>query len=235
MLDRLFSIEDLAARLGAVPYFRGLNLEELTAIIAAGIVRRVGKGQMIFVEDEPQSGMYVLLSGEVQICKLSLSGQVSILRVLEPVVMFNEVAALDGGNNPVTAIALSDCLLWTLSSADLEKLILRYPHIGLGMLHVMAARNRYLVGAFSDLSFRTVLARSAKLLLEISEDGRKPIERRKHPNHQLAARIATVPEAFSRTLKTFRTEGLITASSKQITLIDPRRLRSIAEIGSMFE
>lgn len=235
MLDQASVIQELAARLGTVEHFRGLAQGELTDIICSGAIRRVEKDQVIFAEQGQLSGLYVLLSGEVQICKLSRSGQLSILRVLEPVVMFNEVAAVDGGSNPVTAIALSDCVLWQLAPEKLEALVLRHPQIGWGILRVMAARNRHLVEVLSDLSFRTVLARSAKLLLEVSGGGEKPIDRRKHPNHQLAARISTVPEAFSRTLKTFRSEDLIDASARQIVLKDPRRMSMIAETEGFCE
>lgn len=219
----------LAERLGAVEHFRGLSHDELYHIISTGVLCSAHKDQVIFVEGQPQSGMYVLLSGQVQLCKLGPQGQLSILNVYEPVIMFNEVAALDRAPNAVTAIALADCLLWKVSPENLEAIILRYPRVGMGMLRVLAARNRQLVYAFEDLSFRTVLARCAKLLLEISADGSQPIDRRRHPNHQLAARIATGPEPFSRCLKAFKCAGAISTSGKHILVLDPGHLREIAE------
>lgn len=233
MLPSDVNLNELAARLGSVEHFQGLTLEELQGIVRAGVIRRAAAGQTIFVQDDSPVGMYVLISGQVQICKLSPGGKISILTIVNPVTMFNEVAALDGGPNPVTAIANGDCLLWQLDPAGLSALILRFPRIALGMLHVLAARNRHLIDTFEDLSFRSVMARSAKLLLEISADGRQPIDRRRHPNHQLASRVATAPEAFSRTLKLLKTSGDISATPGQIVVLNPTRLRCLAELDPL--
>ena len=54
------------------------------------------------------AGMFVLLAGQVHLRKLGPQGQESILAVIEPVIMFNEVAVLDGGPNLTTAVAAQD-------------------------------------------------------------------------------------------------------------------------------
>jgi CRP-like cAMP-binding protein len=185
----------------------------------------------VFLENEPSEGLFVLLEGRMQLCKLSPAGQISILAVYEPVRMLNEVSALDQGPNPLTVIALEDSLVWNMSPHGLEALLLRYPVVSLGRLRMLANRNRRLVARFEDLSFRSVLARAAKLLLELSAEGQRAIDRRKHPNYQLAARIATVPEAFSRSLKVFRQAGAIHCSPQQIYIRDGLHLRQVAQVG----
>ena len=172
--------------------------------------------------------MYVLLNGQVQLCKISLQGQVSILSVINPVIMFNEVSALDNGPNPVTAIANQDSVIWHITSEKLQDLILQYPRIGLGLMRVLAKRNRKLVSLFQDLSFRPLLARTAKLLLEISDQGEMKINRKENPNYHLAARLSTGPEAFSRCLKTFQEQSMIQSDTHKIEILDPAGLRRIA-------
>ena len=164
-------------------------------------------------------------------CKLSADGQIAILAVFDPVIMFNEVPALDGGLAPATVLATEPSVVWTIPPAYLEKMIRAHPAIGLGLLRVLANRNRRLVGQFEDLSFRSVLARTAKLLLELSEGGAKMIDRRKFPNHQLAARIATIPEAFSRSLRVFRDSGALLCSYKSIQVVEKDHLYRVAQLG----
>lgn len=225
----------LAAMLGKVKHFQDLTPTELETIIRSGIIQRYAASEEVFAEGSPCAGLLVLLSGRVQICKHSTQGQVAILSIFDPVIMFNEVAALDHGANPATAIALEDTLVWRIDSASLEALVLRHPRVGLGMLRVLAGRNRVLVEQFHDLSFHSVLVRTAKLLVELSNDGAVPIDRRKCPNHQLAARIATVPEAFSRSLKVFKNAGDINCSGKLIFVLNPQRLREVAQDGEYDE
>ena len=224
----MYSISDLATRLGSVRHFSHLSYIELEQIVLLGQVQSYQTGEILFHEDDPGAGLFVLFTGQVQLCKLSPQGQNAILAIFDPVIMFNEVAALDCGPNPATALALGEVTVWRLAAEHLEALILRHPQVGMGLLRVMAGRNRYLVGQFEDLSFRSVLARAAKLLVELSEQGTRIIDRHKHPNHQLASRIATVPEAFSRSLKVFKTNGDIVCTGSTIKVVRPEQLKIIA-------
>lgn len=227
----MHSISQLAQRLSGVKHFQHIPPDELLNIIQLGHTQSFQAGEMVFQENTPGDGLYVLLSGQIQLCKLSRQGQNAILSIFEPVIMFNEVAALDRGPNPVTAIASEESVVWRLSADQLEQLVLRYPRIGLGLLQVLAARNRHLVAQYEDISFRTVMARTAKLLLELSANGTKAIDRRKHPVHQMAARIATVPEVFSRFLKVMRSNQDIRCSAATIEVIQPAHLQKIADIA----
>jgi CRP/FNR family transcriptional regulator, cyclic AMP receptor protein len=220
----------LAHMLRRVEHFRELSLAEIETIIASGSVREYPEGSVLFHEDDPCAGLFVLLQGQVQLQKLGPDGKVAILRVLEPVIMFNEVAALDGGPNTTTAIAIRITSTWQIHSAGLQEIILQHPQLGLGMIKVLAAHNRYLVSQYQDLTMRPVLARCAKLIYELSDSGQKPILRRQHPNHQMAARVATVPELFSRSIKNLKETGAIHLTAQTIEVVDVARLAEIARI-----
>ena len=114
---------NLAKRLQRVEHFNNISLEEVERIILAGTIKSFAKNQVIFSEEEPSSGMYVLLNGQVQLCKISLQGQISILSVINPVIMFNEVFALDNGPNPITAVADQDSLIWHPGNRLFRKLL----------------------------------------------------------------------------------------------------------------
>jgi CRP-like cAMP-binding protein len=218
--------------LRTVKHFRNLSLADLQSIVNAGQVRRFICGETIFGEGEPCSGMFVLIRGRIHLCKLGPQGQVNILSVLEPVIMFNEVAVLDGGTNPVTAIAVEDCLLWQIGHHAFQDLMGKIPQVGLSLLQVLAARNRQMIGRYEDLSFRSVVARTAKLLLDLSDAGRKPIDRRSCSIEEMARRIATVPEAISRSLRDLKNLGAICVSRTEITISSVEKLVNLAQVES---
>ncbi len=178
--------------------------------------------------------MFVLFSGMVHLCKHSLDGQVQLLSVVEPVIMFNEVTAIDGGTNPFTAIAVKDCLTWNIRYESFETLVRRYPDpaIGLAMLRVLAIRTRLLLDRCEDLSFRPVLARTAKIIIELSNNGLEPIDRFQYPIKDLAASIATVPESISRSLSRLSEDGLISCTRDQIMILRIEELYEIAQVAS---
>lgn len=223
--------DHLIKQMQHVRYFQDLSLKDLQNIIESGQIRRYREDNTIFLEKDDSAGIFVLLSGRVHLCKLSQNGQESIISVIEPVIMFNEVSTLDFGANPVTALAAEDSVVWNACPGSFQQILLQYPDLALGMLRILAARNRILVEHFEDLSFRTVLARSAKLLLQISQGGEIPINRARHSNLEMAARVSTIPEAFSRALGTFKSEGIITATRKQVLIKKADKLRQLAKTG----
>lgn len=224
-------IRELAQRLGDVPQFRNIPGEEVVSIIQMGDLRNYSQGEIIFHEDDECAGMFVLIKGKVILNKLGPEGQEGVINALEPVIMFNEVAALDGGPNPVSAAAQADCRLWHISRENMQALILQYPQIGLSLLGVLAMRNRQLVNYYSDLSFRSVHARLAKHLLDLSRQGENPIDRKQNPIRLMAARIITTPEAISRTLRTFSSTGLIHYNRLEIQVSDLDGLNEAAQLN----
>ncbi|NKQ35061.1 MAG: Crp/Fnr family transcriptional regulator [Chloroflexi bacterium] len=224
------NVPALIERMKRLPHFQNLSDADLETIIQAGKTRRVKVDVTLFREEEPCAGLYVLLAGQVQLHKLSPEGRDNIMAVVEPVGMFNEVAVLDGGVNPATAVISQNATFWHISRDAFHDLLEQYPQIGLGLLPILAARNRWLVSKYEDLSFRNVRARTAKLLLELSEYGRHDINRQQHNISTLAAQTCTVPEAISRALAYFRDEGLITSDRSQIAVHQPDKLARLAQI-----
>jgi CRP/FNR family transcriptional regulator len=221
---------DLIKRMERLPHFQKLSDADLEAIIQAGKVRLAAAGTTLFLEEEPCAGLFVLLSGQVQLHKLSPEGRDHIMAVLEPVGMFNEVAVLDGGVNPATAVVSQEARVWHIGRENFHDLMEQFPQIALGLIPFLAARNRWLVSKYEDLSFRTVRARTAKLLLELSENGRSPINRQENSITILAAQTCTVPEAISRALAYFRDRGHIISSRRQIDVLQPEELAQLAQI-----
>lgn len=223
-------MEDLVARLGHVRHFRDLPQTAIRAIVTAGQIKRFAAGSVIFLEGDPCAGMFVLLAGQVHICKAGGRGQQEIMAVMEPVIMFNEVAVLDGGPNPTMAIAARDCVTWCIACDAFHGLVRSFPEVGLSLLPVLAARNRVLISRYEDLASRTVVARTAKLLISLSRHGNTPIDRRQHTVDQLSAHIGSVREPVSRSLKTLRDEGLIEYTRSAITICDIQGLARRAHV-----
>jgi CRP/FNR family transcriptional regulator len=215
-------------------HFKNLSYSELKTIIDIGQIHHFAVGTRIFHEGDPCSGLYVLLSGQVHLYKIGPQGQENIIAVIKPVIMFNEVAVLDGGANPVTAIPFKNSTIWKASSDHFNLILERYPKIALGLLPILAARNRWLISQYEDLSFLSVRARMAKLLLELSDFGGASINRREYSINDMAARVATVPEAVSRSLRFFREKDWVTSSRTEIIVLHPDELAGVAQLDSDF-
>jgi CRP-like cAMP-binding protein len=228
----MFKIPDLASRLGKVRHFRALPLSAVQEIVSSGQVQTHSVGSIIYREGWDCAGLFVLFRGRVHLSKTCFQGQESILSVIEPVIMFNEVAVLDGEVNPVTAIAFEKSITWHISRHRFQPLMEKYPILGISLLKVLAKRNRRLISKYEDLIARPVKARTAKLLLDLSSFGSHPIDRIVHSNQFLAARISTVPEAVSRSIKVLRETGAIETTRSQIIVNCPHTLAVYAQIDN---
>lgn len=225
----------LANQLKKVEYFKKLSLFDLKGIISAGQLRFYDADSTLFFEGDPCAGMYVLLKGKIELRKTGPEGQVTILNTIRPVIMFNEVAVLDGGVNPVSAVAVEKSSLWHVQCNRFLSIITQYPQLALGLLNVMARRNRILVSHYADLSFRSITARIAKHLLNLSDNGKMIVDRSSYPIKTLAAYVVTAPEAVSRALKQFSNQKLIEVNRKTIRIIDPVGLQLLADIPLLID
>jgi CRP-like cAMP-binding protein len=228
-----FNLESLVERLGKVPHFAGLKETALKDIVYAGQVLTYQEGSVLFSEGEPSSGLFVLHKGQVHLVKVGLHGQETIVARIKPVIMFNEVPTIDGGPNPVSAVAVEDCVIWQVSCERYQMLMSHYPELGTGLLRVLAARNRLLFARYEDLLSRPVLARAAKMILDLSANGEKVIDRTNYTNQKMAALAATVPEAISRSIRTLREMETLDSTRNKITVRSPERLGVIAQIDPM--
>ena len=226
----MFDHPTLVSRLSKVSHFRVLPPTAIYEIVTAGQVQSHAPGSIIFHEAWECTGLYVLLRGRVHLCKTSFQGQESIISVIEPVIMFNEVAALDGAENPFTAIAEQKSITWCISHQRFLSLVEKYPVLGLSLLNVLAQRRRRLIGMYEDLVARPVKARTAKIILDLSSNGSQPVERITYSNQFLAARISTVPEAVSRSIKSLRESGVIKCTRTQIFVNCPVKLAELAGV-----
>jgi CRP-like cAMP-binding protein len=223
-------LKNLINRLGNVPHFKGVPESVLRDIVFAGQVLRFPAGSVIYREEEPAAGLYVLFKGQVNLCRLGLNGQIYIITIIKPVIMFNEITVVDGKPNPVTAIAAIDCVAWQVSHERYQMLMNCYPMVGTGLLRVMAERNRMMLRLYEDVITRPVLARVAKLLLDMSHNGQSPINRYQHTNHMIAALAATVPEAVSRSIKSLKTMGYLDCTRAEIKILELKELVNCAMI-----
>lgn len=225
-------LQSLVGRIGNVPFFKNLPLAALKDIVYAGQVRNYPANTTLFREGDDAAGMHVLFRGQIHLCKIGLQGIDTIVHIVNPVIMFNEVTVIDALANPVSAVACIDSTTWQVSPEEYQRLMAHYPEVGLGLLRIMAARNRVLLARYEDLMSRPVLARTAKLLYTLSQGGRQSINRYDQPNQRIAAMAGTVPEAISRSIKVLRENEVIECSRSLITILSIERLTCFAQLDA---
>jgi CRP-like cAMP-binding protein len=211
----------------ASAYFSGLSPAELEAVSRLVFEKSYDRGEVLLVEGEPAGALYLVASGAVKVFKTSADGKEQILVVVRPGEAFNEVPVFDGGPNPASAQAMTPLLLYGITGSDMRVILHKYPKVAVNVIEVMAKRLRHLVLLVEDLSFRHVIGRVARILLESAADGAAPGQRL--TQRDMAAMAGTAREVVSRSLKALEKDGIIKLERHRIIISDREALRRIVE------
>ncbi len=213
-----------------VPYFSGLATAELDSIKKLIFERTAERGEMVLLEGEPAEGLYFVVAGAVKVFKTSAEGKEQILNIVSPGESFNDIPAFDGGPNPASAQAMGPVVLYGIRKSSLETILRDYPQVALNTIEVLAGRLRHLVSLVEDLSFRHVIGRVAKILLDYGGDGTGP--RPRLTQQEMAAMAGTAREMVGRSLKALEEEGAIRLDRHRIVITDKEALKEIMQAPS---
>ena len=209
------------------PYFSGLGLPELDSIKHLFSEERTERGEIILLEGEPTDRLFFVATGVVKLFRVSAEGKEQTLELVRPGGSINEVPVLDGGPNPASAQAMGTALLYIISKTDLESILRGHPGVALNVVKVLASRIRHLVSLVEDLSFRHVIGRVAKILLEHAGDGARPGQRL--TQQEMAAIAGTAREVVGRSLKTLEERGIIKLEHHRIVVTDKEALKQMTD------
>jgi CRP-like cAMP-binding protein len=225
--DAQTNAERVIGALSKVRHFGTLprNVQEVLGGLA--VPRRYPAGQIIYLEGEPGTTVYILDSGWVRATRTSPEGREQAMLFLRPGDIFGDIAVFSGTVYPGTVVALEEAKVWAIDGDAFLEQVARYPELALAVIRRLADRVSYFIGLVEDLSLRTVEARLARTLLRNAEprDGGLVVPRREWTTFdQMATRLGTVRDVLSRALHTLEEEGLLRVERGEIVLLDPEGL-----------
>jgi len=197
-----------------VPLFATLSESEFKSLEQIFNVRAFRKNQIIFLEEETGSYMYVVLAGKVKVTKSTPGGKESILAIHQAGDFFGEMALLDGKTSPATVAAMEDCRIATILSADFHRLLMRNEKVVDQIIQVLCGRLRHVWAQIQDLSYSTAEARIRAGIHQLSRkhgvsDARGIIINLKITHQELAEMVGTSRETVTRTLARLQKKDII--------------------------
>lgn len=218
--------------------FRGLEQDDIKAVVAASSLRVKGDGAFFFLEEDPAEHCYVLLEGKVKLAQVTPEGQQVILGYLVPGRVYGVIAVLKKMTFPVSAQAVGKCRALSWDHRTLNSLMEKYPRMALNSLHIMAGQIREFQNRVRELSTQQVEQRVALAVLRLArQSGTKteqgvlidlPLSRQ-----DLAEMTGTTLYTVSRVLKDWEKRGLVQSKRQQVTITQPHGLVVIAENVSL--
>jgi signal transduction histidine kinase len=128
--------------LETVELFRGLNREELSALRKVSLDKQFAGGSQIFREGDRGDGLYVIVSGSVQIAHVVGSEVRHVFSVLGAGEIFGEMAVIEDAARSATALAVADTRLYFISREEMRRLLQNSPGLAFNLLHMVSHRLR---------------------------------------------------------------------------------------------
>ena len=226
MTETQNSFASLYEFLRTLAYFEELPDDVINRLVQSSVHRHYRAGEIIFLENDPATGLWIMEKGRIKIYKISPDGIEHILHILGPQDTFNDIATFDGGNNPADAAALSQTEVDVIPADVLIDLIAENSDFALKVVRVLANRVRTLVGKIESLALYSVTVRLSRFLLDQVDD--PSLSGPGVTRTAIAAHLATTPQTISNALRELEHAGAIEFDRHRIWIIDEPKLRSIA-------
>ncbi|MCK9594296.1 MAG: patatin-like phospholipase family protein [Candidatus Omnitrophica bacterium] len=123
-----------------LPLFSGLSRQERRVIRMKSGVVEFKKGQVIYKEGSAAGYLYFIIRGRVVISSQDHYGKQTVLEYLHRGKYFGIISVLTAEAHSVTARALNDCLLLTISRKDFEGFMKRIPRLGIDLSKTLSRR-----------------------------------------------------------------------------------------------
>lgn len=220
-----------------VPLFAELEQRELIELNRCLRGKQFQKGEVIFLEGDPGTSLYIIESGRVRIVLTSAEGKEVLLTVLGPSDFFGDLALLDGEPRSADAVAQESGRLVLLQRDDFLRFVESHPRAATRLLAILSRRLRRNAQYLQDAAFLDIPGRLARLILQLADaDGQvEPtgtVVRSRLTQTELASMVGSSRESVNKWLRAYQRQGLIRWQHGQITVLDRHGLRGLVESGT---
>lgn len=218
--------------LSYVPIFSELDDITLEKIVNIGTRKIFEKNDVILLEEETGTALFIILKGKIKITRSSSDGREVILTILSDSDFFGEMAILDGLKRSATAIAIESSELFIIQRNDFLNLLREHPEVSIALLQELTKRLRSADMKIKALSLKDAEGKVASVILQLADDIGKiqfgKVEIDKLPLQQDLANMAgTSRETISRTLHSFTKKGLIEMDGNKLRILDYEKFKEL--------
>jgi CRP/FNR family transcriptional regulator len=205
---------DVYAIVNQVRFFDGISRASKEALAGrcAPLERR--RKAVLFHEGDPGEAMFLLARGRVELHKTAADGREVVIGVVKAGEVFAEVILFEERRYPVTAVALTDLLVFRLERRALLGLLEREDFRN-DFIAMLLRKQRYLAERIRQLTSGDVEERLRAFLRE--QYGERLQIQMEINKKQLAAAVGITPETLSRLLQRLKRRRWLSWTGRSLT------------------
>jgi CRP-like cAMP-binding protein len=229
------SFSEKVGLLRELALFAGLSAAEVEAVGHATTMTHCVSGQRILSPDDPPERIHIIKKGRVRAYRATSDGRQLTLDIYGKGTILGDITMLGQDRLPETwAEAVDDAIICTITPRDLERLIARYPDIGVNIIRHLSGRLQAAERELEAMAYRRVDQRLARKLIDLAQrfgiqTARGTLIQARLTQQELAEMVGTTRETLAHTLSAFRRARLLDTERHQILIQDAERLAEIAD------
>ncbi len=202
-----------------IPAFVNSFLEDPRTQLPRSPVLEYEAGRLIYSQDQPATGVYLLIEGKVTVFRTKDNGRPVVVDIYQPNEFFGESAFLHFPHSQEQAVALEDTKVMMWSTAQIENIVLLRPQLAVALLQVLALRLLDFKSRLHSLASDPAPRRLVHTLIRFSErlgrtkrDG--SVQMIPFTHKLLAQYVGTSREVITLFMNRLRREGYLNYSIK---------------------
>jgi CRP-like cAMP-binding protein len=196
-----------------------------------GTLLTFARHSLIYTPGQAAQTLYLLQEGQISLQLISSTGRALTLQVVEPGQAFGYSVLTANQTYDTFAEVVRPARVMAFARAELLRALERHPELGIALLEALGHHRMTISRRLDEVAFKSVPARLASLLLDMAdnapEEPRVRLPRRTH--QQLAEMINAYRETVTKVMNQFREAQLLDSDRSGITLLNPSRLREVAQ------
>ncbi|MCS6983779.1 MAG: cyclic nucleotide-binding domain-containing protein [Leptospiraceae bacterium] len=144
-------------------------------VTSQNLARNFADGQMIMVEHEPGTELYIIQKGRVKITKVVNNNEV-LLAVLGPGDIFGEMALLENKPRSASAVAFGPVSTLAINKQNFEVMVQTQPQLAVKLITILSERVWMAYRQLSNLLIGDPIGRCYDMLLTLVQKKRIPIQ-----------------------------------------------------------
>src|SRR5699024_10058795 len=206
--------------------FKELNDYEMKPIIDHLNMEHYPQKTLLFLQNEPITKVFFLISGQVKVFRTNFDGKEQIINILQAKDMFPHQGFFRKSQYPANAEVIEDAKLITISIKDFEQFILLYPSISEKVYRMLGELISDLQNRLEAKILFTTHEQIIMQLMRLTKLHGQQINGDEYKiminftNQELANMIGTSRETVSRTLTLLRKNDLIKNDVDNLYIVD---------------
>ncbi len=229
MRPRSESAAEILQFLCSTPLFSDLSEPSLRLMAGTCRLRRVPKGEILFLYAEPGECAYLVRSGTISVVLNSPDGREMVIDEVHPGEMFGELELLTRKGHSAAARAHCASELLVIPSDTFLSVIDREPRLARLVLEFTARRLQKSTRQQMDLAFVNAQGRLARILLALEEEQRE-LGYVTVSQDELAALSGLIRQTVAKALGEWRRNGWLLTGRGRVVVLNRKALEKI-EMG----